>query len=145
MNWKAIREKYIKARMNEVDEKHLDPKQRAELFNTFVVTALGFPNGLPDPSQNCLYWDTVCYSLENLNRTVQNIGAEEALIAMKVINDLVYTIHYQAAQGLGPGRDEEENTWVDRIEDMKDYRYQQSFEWDTDESENDTLAERGEE
>lgn len=120
MNKKAMLKAYIRARKNEVDEKHLDPEQRATLVHTFLLAALG-KEILPDPiTGDSLWWDMVCFSLEFTNQCVSNMGIEEAMLAQKVINDLVYNIHYSTSmKALGPGRDEEERIWVERIEWQK--------------------------
>lgn len=121
MNRRAIMEKYIKARIHEVDEKHLDPEQRAQLVNTFILTALDHPNGYPDPQTNPLYWDIACFCLEFLNRFAHNVGAEPLLVAQKVVSDFMYTVHYDVdmkSESLGPGRDEEERVWVERIKNV---------------------------
>lgn len=146
MNRRAIMEKYIKARIHEVDEKHLDPEQRAQLVNTFIINALGYPNGYPDPSTNNLHWDLTCFCVEFMNRFAQNIGAEPLLVAQKVISDLVYNLHYDVntkSEALGPGRDEEEKVWVERIEEQK--RIQEGLRQveEVENMLNDKLAEEG--
>jgi len=112
-------ESYMEARMNEVDEHHLDPDQRAELVNTFIFHALG----LTDPKdviEQPLYYDLLCYCFQMLLKYAVSIEDENFFLAMKHVNTFMHSAHYSGAIGedsfLGPERDEHERIWVERIE-----------------------------
>jgi len=110
---------FMRARVKEMDEAHLDPGQRAELVNSFIFHALG----LEDPKDvigQPLYWDLLCYNIEMLSLYLVNMEDENLLMAVKQINNFMYSVHYAGAIGedsfLGPAREEHEEIWVERIE-----------------------------
>ena len=109
---------YMRARVDQMNEAHLDPTQRAELVNTFIQKALGL-NEVVQPD----YWDLICYSAKMLQLyAISNSDVDEG--RLKKLIDLVVgaieSIHYSGAIGedsfLGPTREEHEGIWVDRIE-----------------------------
>ncbi len=110
---------FMKAKMDETDEHHLDPGQRAELVNTFIFHALG----LDDPKDQAgepLHWDLMCYSFQQLSRFAIQIQDENFMLAVKQVHSFMHSLHYSGAVGeeefLGPARDEHERIWVERIE-----------------------------
>jgi len=109
---------YMKARVNEMDEAHLDPGQRAELVNTFIFHALGLSR--EDTIEQPLYWDLICYNIEMISLYAVGMQDENFLAAVKVVSNFMYSTHYSGALGedsfLGPEREEHEGIWVERIE-----------------------------
>jgi len=110
---------FMKARMHQMDEAHLDLDQRAELVNTFIFHALGLVER-EDVIEQPLYWDLLCYCFQMLLRYAVELGDEGFLLAMKQINSFMHSAHYSGVVGeegfLGPEREEHERIWVERIE-----------------------------
>jgi len=110
---------FMRAKVSETDEAHLDPGQRADLVNSFIFHALG----LEDPKdviEQPLYWDLLCYNVEMLSLYAVNMEDENLVNAIKLVNSYIYSVHYAGVKGedsfLGPARDEHEKIWVERIE-----------------------------
>lgn len=110
---------YMKARLDEVDEHHLDPGQRAELVNTFIQHALGLSNP-KEAIEQPLYWDIMCYCFQMISHYAVQMQDEEFLLAVKQVHNFMHSVHYSGVIGedsfLGPERDEHERIWVERIE-----------------------------
>jgi len=109
---------FMKAKMNETDEHHLDPGQRAELVNTFILSALGVKE-----AEQPLYWDLICYSIKMLQLFAITQGEMDEgnfVKLTKILGGRIEALHYSGAIGedsfLGPEREEHEGIWVDRIE-----------------------------
>lgn len=112
---------FMKAKMSEMDEHHLEPKERADLVNSFIFHALG----LDDPKdviEQPLYWDLLCYCFQMLSSHAIALGDEGFLGVIKALNSYMHSIHYSGAVGedtfLGPEREEHERIWVERIEGL---------------------------
>lgn len=112
---------FMKARVEQMDEAHLDPGQRAELVNTFIQHALGITEkeeGIEQP----LYWDMICYCSKMLQlHGMAHSGSDPELMKLLLlINEKLEHMHYSGAVGedsfLGPEREEHERIWVERIE-----------------------------
>jgi len=110
---------FMKAKMNETDQHHLDPGQRAELVNTFIFHALGLRD-VKDVIEQPLYWDLLCFNFQMISRFAIEIQDEGFILAVKQVHSFMHSLHYSGAVGedsfLGPERDEHEGIWVDRIE-----------------------------
>jgi len=111
----------MKARMNSTDEAHLDPGQRAELVNTFILYALG----LTDPKEAAeqpLHWDLLCYCFQMISLYAIQMQDEGFTLAVRQVHNFMHGIHYSGVIEedlfLGPARDEHEKIWVDRIEGL---------------------------
>jgi len=110
---------FMRARVDEMDEAHLDPGQRAELVNSFIFHALG----LKDPKdviRQPLYWDLLCFCFEMISGYSIQMDDEGLVLACKHINGYMYSVHYSGTVGedsfLGPEREEHEALWVEIIE-----------------------------
>jgi hypothetical protein len=108
---------FMRAKVSEMDENHLDPGGRAELVNSFIFHALG----LEDPKEiieQPLYWDLLCYNMEMLSLYAVNMEDENLILAVKYINNYMYSLHYSGEVDvdsfLGPGKIEHEDIWVRR-------------------------------
>lgn len=110
---------FMKAKVAEMDEAHLDPGERADLVNTFIFRALGL-DGPEDVIKQPLYWDLICYCFEMLSNHAVVLEDEDFLMAMKHVNNMMYSIHYAGVVGeesfLGPEREKHKQVWVERIE-----------------------------
>lgn len=112
---------FMRARVNEMDEAHLDPAQRAELVNTFIQYALGM-RGKEEGIGQPLYWDLICYCFKMLQlHGMAHSGVDPELMKLLlIIDEKLEHIHYSGVLGessfLGPGREEHEKLWVERIE-----------------------------
>ena len=108
---------FMQAKVSEMDENHLDPGERAELVNSFIFHALG----LEDPKEiieQPLYWDLLCYCMEMLSLYAVNMEDENLILAVKYINNYMYSLHYSGEVDvdsfLGPGRIGHEDIWAGR-------------------------------
>lgn len=121
MNRKAIFEKYMKARVKEVDEKHLTPGERADLVNSFFFAAFGLDKP-EDVLQQPLHWDLMCYCVEMLNAMLMASGDDQAIMAQQAVNSFIYSAHYSFGKGepmLGPDREEHVKMWLSMIEELR--------------------------
>ena len=108
---------FMKAKVSEMDENHLDPGERADLVNSFIFHALGLENP-KEVIEQPLYWDLLCYNMEMLSLYAVNMEDENLILAVKYINNYMYSLHYSGKVDvdsfLGPGRIEHEDTWAGR-------------------------------
>jgi len=115
---------FMKARMAQIDEAHLDPVERADLVNSFFFHALELHEP-KDVLEQPLYWDLICFCFGMLSRHTVLLEDENLLLAVKHVNNFMYSLHYSGALGeeafLGPDREAHEKIWAERIESvMKD-------------------------
>jgi len=110
---------FMRAKVADMDEAHLDPGERADLVNSFIFHALG----LQDPKDEIkqpLYWDLLCFCFEMLSTYGIAMEDENFMLAVKHINQYMYSVHYAGAKGidtyLGPPKEEHEALWVEIIE-----------------------------
>ena len=116
----------LKKRIDLRDSSHLDPAERAELVNSFLFTALGIDN--PEEAvKHPLYWDLICWCSQMLALFAMGVQETKLLEVAKAVNGQIMSIHYSLPDGepeLGPGRDEHEAIWYERIEELLKMRGQ---------------------
>ena len=108
-------------RRKDRDKKHLDPTERANLINTFILHSLGL-NHPEDLARNPLFWDLTCYSTEMLNAFALQSGEDDMLALAKAWSNTIFSRHYSFPDGmnaLGPSRDRHEQIWLERIDGVR--------------------------
>ena len=112
---------FMMERVEEIDEKHLDPSQRATFVNSLIFHALGL-KGAEDAVQQPLYWDLICYCMEMLNiyvvQTCTDTEDRETIVTLKKLNSFIYSIHYSLPEDspmFGPGKLAHVQIWEDRL------------------------------
>jgi hypothetical protein len=105
-------------KISQRDLKHLDPSERAELVNSFIFSALAITDSR-QAIEHPLFWDLLCWATNILAIFAQASEDQTTLEIVRVLNKHFYSLHYSFPDRepeLGPGREEHERIWAERIE-----------------------------
>lgn len=112
----------VGSRMEDRDDHHLDPTERAEVVQEFLFVALGL-DGPEDAVENPLFWDLISYASQVFAAYAIQSEDGEALDLAKKLSHYVHSRHYSVGDNhpiLGPGKEKHLKVWVKRIKDLQE-------------------------
>lgn len=108
----------VGARIATRDARHLDPSERAELFQSFLFHALDL-TGPDEYIQHPLYWDLLSFCIEQISLFGSTAGDERLEQLVKILSKHFYSLHYSFpddAPQLGLDREAHKAEWIELIE-----------------------------